>query len=162
MEGYTQPGEVGMIGRLVNQVDPFITGPKAVEAFRTQEWPMLGVQLALFAVAIFFLAMTISGLVKLGSFKGQRGSFLGGNFSTAGNSPLWEGGALSDQANLSVSPMYADRSVQGQTAWLKPCPPAGGLPGAGSEASLGGSLQSIGNAPSCGSLSDAALAGLAR
>ena len=57
--------------------------------------------------------------------------FKGGNFATSGNAPLWEGGSLSDQANLAVSPAYADRSALGTTDWL-----ACKQPGAASDAAL--------------------------
>lgn len=75
--------------------------------------------------------------------------FQGGNFATAGNSPLWEGGSLSDQANLAVSSAYANHALAGQTNWIPTgsCPP-GASAGAARDAVMGASL---------GSMSDAAL-----
>ncbi len=98
---------------------------------------------------------------------GFRSRFKGGNFSTGGNSPLWEGGSLSDQANLVVNPRYADASTVGATAWVgagSGCPP-GANPLATGEATRGQILQSLpAGASSCGAarLSDAALMDLAQ
>ena len=75
--------------------------------------------------------------------------FQGGNFATSGNSPLPWGGSLSDQANLAVSPAYANASLAGNTNWIPTgmCLP-GASSGAARDATMGASL---------GGLSDAAL-----
>lgn len=170
-----------MEGFLDYATDP-LAAWQAVREGKGKEGQMLGMAqrvamavalvISLFLLYWLFMVVWSNTMGRLnvalpGIYAGKSG-FKGGNFSTAGNSPLWEGGSLSDQANLAVDPYYANSALVGATGWAEPraCGSAASARSVG-EATRGQIMQSIPGAASdagCGAarLSDAALAKLAQ
>jgi hypothetical protein len=80
--------------------------------------PFVG-SLSFIGLAIVILLLVFwTWIVAAISGGGKEGLELG-NYGTGGNSPLWEAGSGSDQANLYIDPGYMNRStiVGDSTAW---------------------------------------------
>ncbi|MDP6942872.1 MAG: hypothetical protein QF464_01880 [Myxococcota bacterium] len=139
---------------MVGAVSPGANIGYAFDAYKA-EGPGFGVlfwglMVVLSIFVLGFLIKIVSGWATEWSFYGSDGfrrknRLVGGNFRTAGNSPLWEGGSLSGQANLAVAPKYADSALVGKTGWAAPGPRGVSCP-----------------SPPVTAMSDAALAALAQ